>query len=254
MNTTLESLDGVPEPLHTLFEEQEDGGYKMRGFELKEDVEGLKKALETERKRRKEAEREGAASKGSEEVDIEEYKRLKAEAEEREERKAIEKGEYEKLLAKRDEKHAAEIARLSEDLKGTRAKLEDATVSRQLRDAIATAGVRDELREAAELVLRKKGFEVRYDGAEPVGVFLDEFKQARPIDEFVTEWAGSDAASGFMPPDVKHGGGSTAGRGAGGAGKKAFRDMSETEKMDLADRLPPEEYAAIAAAAFASGD
>lgn len=245
-DTVLDSLEGLPEELHRLFEETEDGGYKVKPFETEDEITGLKTALEKEREARRKFEKTLKEKEGAPQVDLDEYRRLKEEAAKREEQQALAKGEYEKLLAKRDEKHAAALAEAKREAEEVRKKFEAVTAGRQLREAIVEAGVKPELQEAAELLLKHRGFEVSYnDAGDPVGVFRDEYKQARPATEFVKEWAASKEAESFLPPDVKTGGGASGRSGAGGAGRKAFKDMSEREKMDLADELPPEEYAAL---------
>lgn len=246
-SVTLETLEGVPEALHGLFEEK-DGAYQMRRVETEDDVAGLKTALEREREARKRLEK--TATKFGD-IDPDEYARLKREAAEREEAEALAKGEYEKLLAKRDEQHAAALAKMEDQLKATKSQLEQATVSRSLREAIDKAGFRPELKKAVELLLREEhNFDIEYQDGRPVGVFRDEFQRAHGIDEYVTQFAQSDGGSPFMPPDVKAGGGATGGRGAGGAVRKSYKDMSEREKMDLADELTPDELAAVIAESY----
>jgi len=139
----LDSLEGVHEAYRDLYEQGEDGKFrlKLEDAESLVDVSGLKSALDKERKRARDFEKKLSELGG---VDAEEYRRLKEEAEAREREKAEKAGEWDKLKAKLAEKHQSEIETARRELDGMRKTLESHLVDAEAARAVAAArGVPD---------------------------------------------------------------------------------------------------------------
>lgn len=230
----VESLDDVPEDRRDLYEEV-DGGYQLQVDGVpdgEEDVSGLKSALEkVKRERDRLRSRAGKVS----DDDLEELERLREAEAQREEEAAKAAGKWDEIRAKLDDKHAKELDQVRAELTKRDKVIEQLTVTNELRSAIAKAGVKDEYRDAVEAMLLRQGPTVLWeDGKDPVGVFSDDVEGDRPIGVFVEQWAKSDAASPYMPPENGGGGGGGGQDTRRGSGKswegKKYAEMTADEK------------------------
>jgi hypothetical protein len=243
----VKSLDDVPESARELYSEDGDGFVLgVEGVEAEEEVGKLKRAHErTKQELAKLREQAGRVS----DADLDELQRLRAEAREREERKAKEEGRWDELRGKLQEEHKKGLDVLETKLKSRDEVIQHLTVTNELRSALTESGVRPEYVRAAELLLKERGPTVDWqDGQMPKGVFPDEVHGNRPIAEVVKEWAKSDDADAFMPRETKSGGGAGGDRGKGGQksyeGKK-FSEMTPDEQVAFTE----EKYGAGAGAA-----
>lgn len=231
----VESLDDVPEAARDLYVEDGDGfRLPVEGVESEEEVSGLKSALaKLKRDLRAAKDKAGQVS----DDDLDELERLRAEAADREEKKAKEEGRFDELRQKLTDKHEKELQEVREQL-GRRDKvIETLTVKNELRSAISEAGVDPKYHKAVEALLRERGPKVDWNGdGLPQGVFPDEVEGDQPIGEFVKSWVDTDEASIYMPPETGSGGGGHGGEGGGGKraswdGKK-YAEMSFDEKRE----------------------
>lgn len=231
LKARVDSLEGVPEEAHDFYTQDGDG-YRLdvEGVEFKEDVQGLKSALEKERDARKALE-----GKLPKDFDPDEYKTLKQQAKEREKREAEERGEWEKLREQLKQEHQETVEELKQEMRKREAAISNLTVDRELTEAISRVGVRDEYRPAVKALLERLGPTVEQNGDGYRGVIPDEVHGNKPIAEYVEEWAESEEAEPFLAATNATGGGAS-GRSPGGAVTKPLSEMSEEEKMDFIDR------------------
>lgn len=131
----LESIDELDDSLRPLYQEGDDGKYRLAVDGLP-DNSGLKSALDKERKARRDYERKLNQLNG---VDPEEYQRLKQEAEQREAEKAQKSGEWEKLKSQWAERHKTEIEAERQKTTAMQATLESYLIDAEATRAIAAA-------------------------------------------------------------------------------------------------------------------
>lgn len=231
------SLDDVPEESQALYEKDGDG-YRLsvEGAAAADEVRALEDTLRKVRQELKDVRR--SSNDKVSEADLEELARLRADAQKREEEKAKQEGRWEDLRAKLQEDHAKQLEKLQATLQTRDTVIKELTVTNQLRSALTEAGVKPEYLRAAELLLKERGPKVEWeDGQLPRGVFPDEVHGDKPIGDFVKEWAASDEASPYMPPETATGGGGS-GEGGGKAppSDKAWSEMTLDEKADYAEQ------------------
>jgi len=146
LQATIDSLEGLSEEIAEEYEPLETGGYKLKilsGYVPESDVEnvgGLKSALEKERENVANLKRK---TKSLEDkfggIDTEEYRTLKEQQREAEEREAEKKGEWEQLKQQMRDQHNEQIA--EKDRETARVKQE---LERHLIDAQATEAINGE--------------------------------------------------------------------------------------------------------------
>jgi hypothetical protein len=212
-----ESLDAVPEAVRELYEEQ-DGVFVLPvdGAVPKDQVSNLESALD----RLKE---EKSKIKQMNDKDLKELTELREARRKAEEEKAKEEGRWDELRAKLQQEHEQETTKLQK-------AVADLTVTSELQRAISEAGVKPEYYDAVEALMLRKGPKVEWSDGTPKGVFRDEVHGPKPIAEFVAEWAKSDDAARFMPPETGSGGGGTGERGRSVTSSKPYAEMSMDEK------------------------
>lgn len=129
----VDSLDSVPEPLRPMY--SEDGGKFRLQLDGYEDPAGLKSALDKERTAARNAEKQSKAwaSLGKTPEEIQALLEAQRQAEED---KATKNGEWDKLRAQMNEKHATELS-----AKDTRIGVLTKNLERRLVDADATAAI-----------------------------------------------------------------------------------------------------------------
>lgn len=201
LKPVVDSLDDVEENVRDLYVEGDDGKFHLDlegQLYSDDDIANLKSALDKERKARREADKKVKAVAASSLTDEErdEFDRLRREKDEAETKRMESKGEYDKVLKKLRDEHAAEMEKVKTTLEKDLAEEKDRTkrlfVRDKLRSAAVEAGV---LKESVEdvLTLTSDRFDLRDDEI----VVLDEagelspdnvndffaktFKESRPI-------------------------------------------------------------------------
>ena len=133
----LENLDGIDDAQKQLYVER-DGKFHL-DVDGVEDTTGLKSALEKERAARREFEKKYGALKN---VDPDEYAKLKREAEEREQKKLEDKGEFEKLREKWAQKEEQMKTDYEKKLSEKDGLLKKLVLEDRMRQAALKAGIR----------------------------------------------------------------------------------------------------------------
>ena len=133
INLSWDSRDAIPEQMRDIAVER-DGKWVFEA-ETSEDVQGLKKALDDERKRRAQAEK---AAKQFEGIDAEKAKQLLDETHKAEEEKAKAAGQWENWKAQMTAQHEAEKKTLTEQIAALERDLNEQMVTATAMQAIAT--------------------------------------------------------------------------------------------------------------------
>ena len=136
LRISAEELAGLPEGIRGFYEEK-DGGYVL-SIDGLEDTNGLKSALEKERKARSEYEKTVRQYQGLGKSPEEIAELVKAQ-EESEKNKLEQKGEWEKLKAQLLESHKKELAARDEAVQKMKGTLESYLVDAAATEAIAAA-------------------------------------------------------------------------------------------------------------------
>ena len=240
VKAVVETLDGVDEALHGLYAKGEDGKFRLEleGAETAEDVAGLKKALEVERKRAREYEKRVKALPDGLDERLEELELLRKEREDREARKAEETGQWDKLKAQLQEQAAKERERLQKEIEGRDGKI-DLLIRRNevTRELVAADGYP----EIMEPHVLGRTQTIQEDGEWKV-IVVDTKGERRlgkdgndmTIKDLVAEMSElPQFAPGFRGSDAT-GGGASGRRVAGGGNSrtKPLKDMTEAEKQD----------------------
>ena len=223
LKAEVSSLEGIDEQYHGLYEKHGEGfRLSVEGVEFPDDVAGLKKALDTERTRRKEVEKQIPEG-----FSPERWSELTEAEKKREEDKAKAEGRWEDLRSKLQQEHKAALTEKDEALGHRDGVIRELTVTTELQTALADAGVRPKLIEAAVAYFEKKfGPEVEWeDGKMPRGVIPDEVHGNQPIADFVKAWAETEEADDFIE--------SSGGTGGGAAETQKRGDRAVKTKADL---------------------
>lgn len=188
----IDKLEDVDEGLRSEYKEGEDGKFHLElgdGLYSDSDITNLKSALDKERKARREADKKAKAAAGDSfsPEERKEFEDLRAKEKDLETKRLESKGEYEKLIKKEREEHAAAIEKLNTELGSQLTEEKDRTkrlfVRDKLRGAAIEAGV---LKESVEdvLTLTMARFDLRDDEI----VVLDEEGElsADSISDFFT--------------------------------------------------------------------
>ena len=207
-----DSLDDVPEQYRELYKEDDSGKYRLdvQGVEFPDEVQGLKSALEKERERRKEAEKERAKY---ESVDIDQYRALLEEREKREEEQAAKRGEFDKLLQKKQSEWEKRLEQERESAQALEAQVLGLIRDNEARKALEQAEANVDL--LLPHVLERVNVIAEDDGKRRAVVLNDEGVprlnddgDEMSISELVAEMAESDRFRAAFPGKVKSGGGS----------------------------------------------
>lgn len=139
LNLVVDKLDEIAEPLRGLYVEK-DGKFQLDVADLPqpEDTSGLKTALQKERKAREALEKQvkGWQKLGKTEAEIEELLEAQTQAEAE---RAAKAGEWDKLRAQMNEKHATELKAKDEKLSTVESRLRAEIVDKAAVAAIAAA-------------------------------------------------------------------------------------------------------------------
>lgn len=221
LDAVVDSLEGVPEQFHELYQQKDDGKYRLdvAGVEFPEDVQGLKSALEKERVAKKEAEKRLSSFA---DIDLDEYHALRADKDKREEELAAKRGEFDKLLTKKDEQHRKTLSEKDAALEALSAQLDkliredeairalgraDADVDLLLPHALARTGV------VVDDDGKRRAIVLNDDGAPR----LNDDGNEMTISELVAEMEKDDRYKAGFGSGLRSGGGSAARSSAGRA-------------------------------------
>lgn len=217
LELTLDKLDDVPESMRGLYAEQ-DGKFRLKVKGV-EDTSGLKSALEKERRDRSAFEKQVKAwqTLGRK---PEEVADLIKEREAQEHADAEKKGEWDKLKAQMNEKHAVDLKAKDDELAKMRMAIE-----RHLIDASATRAIADakgvptlllpHVRSSVKVIEENGEFQVRVVDAkgdprvngkgDPLGI-SDLVGEMRQSDVFGRAFEGSGKTGSGMQPNSTAGG------------------------------------------------
>lgn len=231
---SVESLDDVPETARELYQEQEDGGFRLpvAGVKTQEEISGLESALQKLKRERNELREK--ASRVSDE-DIEELETLRKQIREKEEQQATEEGRLDEIRAKWQEEERKKLAEKDEVIQSKDQMIRSLAVTSQLQAAIADSGVLPEFRDDAKRALLELQPDVKVVDGQPVGVFPDDVHGDKTVSEFVAEWAKSKDAQKYMPAP-KGGGGGTGRDGKPVTINKKWSEMTPDEKVEYTDQ------------------
>jgi hypothetical protein len=243
LELAIDTLDGVPEPLHAFYAADEAGKYRLKVKGI-EDTSGLKTALQKEREAKKALEQKvrrwEALGKSDEEI---------ADLLRKQEEQAAKSGDMDAALKRERDRHAKEKADLETRLNAIEKSERQAIISTQLTSALSRAGVTDE---GLELLPDRLAGRIKYemqDGERRISVLGPDGEtelagsQAEAFDALVRE--ASTKYPSLFRGEGKSGGGMRPNTGAGGPGKKRS-EMSERERaafvekhgLDAYSRLP----------------
>jgi len=226
LDAIVDDLEGVPEQYRDLYTEQ-DGTYRLdvQGVEFPDQVQGLKSALQKEREAAKEAH---ARLKAYGDLDPDAVRKLMAEREKQEDEEAARRGEFEKLLGKKQGEWQKQLEQANGQVESLKGELVGLIRENTARAALEQAGANVKL--LLPHVLSRVQV-VQEDGRHQAVVLNDEGAprlndkgQNMSISELVAEMAESEEFLAAFPAKTQKGGG--AANGAGRAGNSASPDAS----------------------------
>jgi hypothetical protein len=225
----VESLDGLDEGVQQFYQQVDDGKYRLAVDGL-EDTDGLKSALEKERKARREYEKK---MKSLEDVDPDEYRQLKQQQQKAEEEKLQKEGEFEKLREKWSKEREQERQKYQEQVNELNRKLDTLYLDKEIERAALNAGVIPEDLEDV-MAITKHRIKRADDGETIVVLDKDGEPSQSTLDKFFSQDF-KEAKPKFYKSDVLPGSGSKPG-GGGPKSPKAvtraqFDAMSATDKQ-----------------------
>lgn len=242
----LDSLDDLPEPLHEHYVER-DGKYVLDA-EI-EDTTGLKSALQKERDARRKYEKDlKALTEQYAGIDREEYERLKAEMEQAQQKKMLDEGKLEELLAERVKKMQAEHQKALAELQTSNETLTQ-TLNRELiTNRLQAAALEARIRKEAipdAVMLGERAFrlvEGTVVAVDPDGTTLYG-KEGEPLT--MREWF--EERHGDRPHwfEASSGGGAGHVNGQGGEPRlssKPVLKLTDAEKVKLINEIGSDAY------------
>ncbi|MEA2174116.1 MAG: hypothetical protein QOD00_1708 [Blastocatellia bacterium] len=229
-------LDEVPEAYRGVYVEK-DGGFgvdpaKLEDFEW-DDKEELSGALERERKERKDAK---AALERFKDLDPDKAREALDKLQKLEEKKLMDKGEFDRLLTKRKEEFDLAEAELKRQLAERDSRLDNYELINPIRDAALKAGV---LPEDIEDVLKITSHRFKLDeNRKPVVLDKDgDVSSALTVEKFWAEEFKTQKPK-FYGASGAGGSGAPAGGTGGGSGG------AKTVKRDAFEKMAPVDQAA----------
>jgi len=245
LDLVVDDINAVPEAIRSLY--SEDGGKFRLNVKGIEPVDGLKSALEKERKAARELEKKVRRWESLGKSD-EEIADLVKKAEEHELSEAERKGEWDKLRAQMNEKHEAALKGKDDTISAMRARLNAELVDAKAVAAIAAA------KGVPELLLPHVQRHVKVDDEFNVHV-VDAKGDPRvgakgeplTIADLVAEMRQSDVFGRAFEGSGQSGSGKLPSNGAGGAGISKKSDFkSEKERAAFVEKHGFEAYKALA--------
>lgn len=150
---------------------------------------------------------------------------LEKEKEKIEEEKLAKSGDLEKIKKTLEEKHAKEVKDLTETIAKKEGLLKTHVIGEGLTAALVKAKVSPNLMKAAKaLITSEFQGEIGDNDGKPFAKF-----DGKAVDEFVTEWAQTDAGKHFVTADGNSGGGSNGANGSGKAGNGGKKTMTRSD-------------------------
>lgn len=135
----VKSLEEVAEGVREHYAKQSDGTFLLDGVE---DVSGLKNALETERGSVSDLQKKLKALQGQfSDIDVDEYKAMKADLEKSKTKKMIDEGKVEELLQERTQKMKTEMQKAIDELTARNTTLDQQLSSVVIDSQLMTEGV-----------------------------------------------------------------------------------------------------------------
>jgi len=232
LDAIVDSLEGVPEQYRELYAER-DGKYRLdvQGVEFPDEVQGLKSALQKEREAAKEAQ---ARLKAYGEIDPDTVRKLMSEREKQEDELAAKRGEFDKLLAKKEAKHTEALEAERQRVASLEKQVLGLVRDQEARKALEQAGANVDL--LLPHVLSRVEV-IEQDGARKAVVLGDEGAprlndegNEMSISELVAEMANSERYRAGFPAQVAQGGGAAnngAGRASGGFDPRSATDAEK---------------------------
>jgi len=168
LKAVLASLDDVDEAQHGLYSERDGKFYlDVEGLDADSDdthpaIAGLKSAYQKQMDARKDLEKRLKELEPLKDIDPEEYQRLKKEAQEAADKKLIDEGDVDKIVASRVEETVKKKDKAIDELQGqlndTSSLLDRVVVSDRLKTAATAAGVKPKALETAVTIARNSGW------------------------------------------------------------------------------------------------
>lgn len=225
----LDTLEGLDESLHELYVEK-DGKFTLQ-LEGYEDPGALMRAKQHEKDARQKAEKELRDLRA-------EFDTFREEVQAERDEKSRKKGNIEDLdkswqgkVDKLKSDHAAELEKLQAQIRKLTVDHTADTMAAELSDS-------PEL--LRDLIHKRLTVEIEADGTPKTRVLdASGALSATTVDELRDEFRANKKYAAIIRGSQANGGGS--GGGGGGGATKAFKDMSEKERTDLA-RSNPAEY------------
>lgn len=229
LKMVVENIEDVAEGARELYQQQDDGTFRLL-VDGVEDTTGLKSALEKERKARREFERRAAQLK---DVDPDEYQRLKAEAEERENQKLKEEGKFEELRKKWAEDKAKQQQEYEGKLSEKDRLLNKLVLEQQIKSMAVTCGVKPSLvDDVAELILARKLVQLSEDGSIVV-MGADGSPSTDDLKTFFDKSFKADRPD-YYAANGSAGGGGTGGRTGKAGGGQDWKNLPPVERLQFA--------------------
>lgn len=220
LDAVVDDIEGVPEQARDFYTQTEDGKYRLdvSGVEFPEDVQGLKSALEKEREAAKQYK---SQLRQFENIDLSEIQALKEAEQKRQDELAARRGEFDKLLEKKQAKWQEELQSRDTRVKELEGRISDLLRDQEARKALAAHEANVDL--LLPHVLGKVSL-IEEDGRHLAVVVGDEGAPRlnddgayMTISQLVAEMAEDKRYAGAFPATVKTGGGATTTGSAGRA-------------------------------------
>lgn len=224
----VESLEGLDEGVQQFYQQDDDGKYRL-AVEGLEDTDGLKSALEKERKARKDYEKK---MKNLEDVDPDEYRKLKEQQRKNEEKKLQDEGEFEKLREKWRKEMEDKEQKLKAEIEKRDHQLDTLYLQEEVKRSALQAGVDpNDLEDVLESALVKKSIKRGDDGQSIQVLDKDGEVSAQTLDDFFSKTF-KEAKPKFYKPDVLPGGGTKPSNSSGKS--QDWHKLSPVERMNAA--------------------
>lgn len=254
LQAKLETLDGLHDSLHDMYEKRDDSMYHLKppeGFVSADDVEdvtGLKSALQKERDASREAARKLKATQekyGA--IDPDKYQSLLDQEHDAEQKRLEKAGEWEKMREQMSAAHTGELSEKDKEIARLRGQLEHVQIDSKVVEAISKAEGNVELLKPhvrSRLQLNTDDFTtvvLDSDGRTPK---VDGDGNPVTIDTLISEMRKSDTYAGAFKAtgqsgsgsDPTHGGDGPTGKNDGKSkitGDMRLSTMSDREKIDF---------------------
>lgn len=223
-----DSRDGIPEGMEDHYSETDDGTFRLdaEGLKTEQDVANVKEALDKERKLRREAEKK--ANQLPDDFSQDEWEKLKALQDKKDEGETSEEENLElKRLKNKKEELENTVQELSNSLEKTKKK-------DGLEQALRSVNVLPSLMDGAKALLMPKLKVVKENGEFQA---IDD-ETGKPVSEMVKDWAETDQGKSYIQASDTSGGGNR--KSGGGSGGGEFSHIKS--KADFKNRAEKSKY------------